>query len=313
MSLRPHIPVEAPRQAERGDEGFMMIVAIIMIFLVLLTLSVAAPRIAKQIQHDREQESARRAGQYVRAVRIFYQKFHRYPTAIEQLEKTNNQRFLRQRYVDPLTGKDNWRIIHQGENQTQVKGFFGEDLPGLPGGLGAAAGMASSIGTTTGGSAFNNGGSGSLGGSSIGSPIGGSAGGATTGGGLGQTGSGTTTGGSTTGSSTSGSSGIASQDATTFTGSGGGPIIGIGSSKTGEAMLVVNEQNTYETWEFLYDPRIEQLYAKATLLGGISSGPGTSGGFGTPINSTLPPPPAGFGGTTPTPPAMPTPAAPPPQ
>jgi type II secretory pathway pseudopilin PulG len=291
-----------PSEVARGDEGFMLIAAIIMVFLVLLTLSVAAPRVARQIQHDREQESARRAQQYVRAVRIYYLKFKRYPTSIEQLEKTNNQRFLRQRYVDPLTGKDDWRIIHQGENQTTVKGFFGDDLPGLPGGLGAAAGLASPTSST---SAF--------GGSTVGTPIGGAPGGI--GGQAGGTGTSTGSGtGTGTGSSSSTSSGgIASQDATTFTGSGGGPIIGVGSNKSGEAMLVVNEQTTYETWEFLYDPRIEQLYAKATLLGGIASGTGTSGGFGSPINTTLPAAPAGFGGTAPAAPTPPTVGAPVPQ
>ena len=56
--------------------------------------------------------------------------------------------------------------------------------------------------------------------------------------------------------------------------------MGVGSAKSGEAMLVVNEQTTYDTWELLYDPRIEQLYAKSTLLGGISSGSGSSNGLG---------------------------------
>lgn len=280
-----------------GDEGFMMLLALVMVFLVLLTLSVAAPRIAKSIQRDREVESEHRAQQYVRAVRIFYLKFKRYPNSIEQLEKTNNQRFLRQRYVDPLTGKDNWRLIHVGENQTKVKGFFGEELPGLPTGLGSAAGLSS----TTGGSAFSSPGSGTPGGSAFGSGAGGtSAFGGTTPNGpagssaFGQTGAGAGTGtGSATSGTTSTSNGIARQDATTFTGGGGAPIIGVGSAKSGEAMLIVNEQTTYETWEFLYDPRIEQLYSKGTLLGGVSSGSGTSGfgngsgtnnGFGNPSN-----------------------------
>jgi hypothetical protein len=234
----------------------------------------------------------------VRAVRIFYLKFKRYPTSIEQLEKTNNQRFLRQRYVDPLTGKADWRLIHVGENQTTVKGFFGDDLPGLPGmsggGLGSASSMSSGIGgtPTSGGSAFNNGGTGSngLGGGSSGTS------------GLGGTtsigGAGTPNTGTGTGTSTSSSPGIASQDATTFTGSGGGQIIGVGSAKTGDAMLVVNEQTNYQTWEFLYDPRIEQLYAKGTLLGGISSGSGTSSGLGSASSLASP----GLGATpTPTP------------
>lgn len=268
--------------SESGDDGFMLLTALVMVFLVLLVLSVAAPRIARSIQRDRELESEHRAQQYVRAVRIFYIKFKRYPTSIEQLEKTNNQRFLRQRYADPLTGKDDWRIIHVGENQTTVKGFFGDDLPGLPTGLGSAAGMTSS----TGNSAFGSGNTGAAatlgGGNATNSAFGnnsspgatGTAGGAA-GSAFGQTGTNAGTAG-TTGAT----NGLPSQDASTFGGSGAGPIIGIGSNKSGEAMLVVNEQTTYETWEFLYDPRIEQLYAKSTLLGGISSGSGSSG-FGT--------------------------------
>jgi len=290
-------------EQERGDAGFMLLAAIVMIFMVLLVLSVAAPRIATQIRHEREVESAHRAEQYVRAIRIFYLKFHRYPASIEQLEKTNNQRFLRQRYVDPLTGKDDWRLIHVGENQTQVKNFFGEDLPGLQAGLGSAAGMASTTGSGSGafnngstpgstpgaGSAFNNGGSPGTGlGGGIGSP---SASGA---GGVGQTGASTGT-GTGTGTTGSGSNGIASQDATTFNGSGGGQIIGVGSAKSGDSLLVVNGETTYETWEFLYDPRIEQAwYAKSTLLGGVATG-GTNGasGLGSAAGMASP----GVGGT----------------
>lgn len=269
----------------RSDDGFMLLTALVMVFLVLLALTVAAPRIAKSIQRDREQESEHRAQQYVRAIRIFYTKFKRYPTSLEQLEKTNNQRFLRQRYVDPLTGKDNWRLIHVGDNQTQVKGFFGEDLPGLAAGLGSAAGMSS----TTGGSAFGSSGGLSPTGSGLGagnsnsSGFGNNPGGAAGASAFGQTGTNSTPPGAASGSTssaTTGTGGIASQSATSFTGSGGAPIMGVGSAKGGEAMLVVNEQTTYDTWEFLYDPRIEQLYAKSTLLGGISSGSGSGGSLG---------------------------------
>ena len=206
---------------------------------------------------------------------MYYLKFGHYPGSVEQLEKSNNQRFLREKYIDPLTGKDDWRIIHVGENKTQVKGFFGEELQGMQSGLGSAGGMQSGSstpqttggGSSSGGSGFSNSGIGGSGGTSNTGTSSGSGGANTTG----------------SGSGTSGN-GISSQDATGATGTGG-PIMGIGSSKTGEAMIVVNEQSTYQDWEYLYDPRIEQLYKKATLLGGISPGAGASGGFGTPIGS----------------------------
>ena len=57
-----------------------------------------------------------------------------------------------------------------------------------------------------------------------------------------------------------------------------GPIMGVGSSATGNAILDVNQQTTYQTWEFLYDPRIELLKAAAALNGG---GLGTLGGGAT--------------------------------
>ncbi len=63
-----------------------------------------------------------------------------YPGSIEQLEKTNNIRFLRQQYVDPMTGKADWRLIQVGEAKTTVKGFFGQPLAGLATGPGAGTG-----------------------------------------------------------------------------------------------------------------------------------------------------------------------------
>ena len=120
-----------------------MAAVIVLVFLVLLTLTIAAPRIAMALKRDRELETQHRANQYVRGIRLYYKKFGHYPGSIEQLQKSNNQRFVRQKYLDPMTGKDDWRLIHVGENKTKVKGFFGEDLPGLAGGLGSAAGLQS--------------------------------------------------------------------------------------------------------------------------------------------------------------------------
>jgi type II secretory pathway pseudopilin PulG len=242
----------------RGDEGFLLVGAIVLVFLVVLALTIAAPQIAMSLKRDREIEATHRANQYVRAIQLYYKKFQHYPGSLEQLEKTNNQRFLRQQYLDPLTGKSDWRVIHVGENKTTVKGC-----------LGSAAGMTSPTSGT--GSAFSNSpGSGNGG-------IGGSTGGPQSPGGR-SPGSGPIGGGTDSGSSAS-SIGISSQSASGFKGTGG-PIMGIGTSRSGSATVTVNGVSTYEEWEFLYDPRIETLKAKGSLLGGLSSGAPSKSGLG---------------------------------
>jgi type II secretory pathway pseudopilin PulG len=285
--------------------------------------------VAQELRREREVEAVNRGNQYVRAIRLYYRKFGHYPGSIEQLEKTNNIRFLRQQYVDPMTGKADWRLIKVGEAKTTVKGFFGQPLAGLTPGLGANAGSASTgmggagaggAGQTSSAYGSSSPGSSTFGASSPGSsgfgsssPGGGGFGaspgasGAAGGTGLPTLGGGSSTSGATNGPGTSGapnssgssgtgstntpgsSSGIGSQSASTFTG-GGAPFVGVGVPKEGDSIRVLNEQTTYNTWEFIYDPRIEQLYAKGALMGGGASGLGANAGSSS-----------GYGGTPTTP------------
>jgi type II secretory pathway pseudopilin PulG len=302
--------VEMERQSE---QGFMLVGLIVAIFLILLALSVAAPKVAQDLRREREVEAIHRGNQYVRAIRLYYRKSNTYPATIEQLEKTTNIRYLRQRYVDPITGKDDWRLIHVGEAKTTVKGFFGQPLAGLA--TGPGAGMGSPIGSNAGAagaagpgqtgltSVFGSpGGGGGLGSSSPGgglgsssgglgsSPGGGGLGGSTVGGtstlgGTSSGGLGSSTAGTGTAASTIGASGgIGGQSATSFSGSAQ-PFVGVGVPKEGDSITILNEQTTYNTWEFIYDPRIEQLYAKGAMLGAgsnaLGSGSGSSMGSGS--------------------------------
>ena len=132
------------------EDGYLLLTVLVMVFLVLLALSVAAPRVAKEIQRDKEEEAIQRGLQYKRAIKLYYKKFGAYPSDIKQLENTNQIRFLRKRYKDPITGQDDWRLIHMGEAKVPPMGFFGQPLqvglssastgPGLNGG-GATTGL----------------------------------------------------------------------------------------------------------------------------------------------------------------------------
>jgi type II secretory pathway pseudopilin PulG len=259
MNMPTHIELHKRAETSDGEAGFMLVFVVLMIALVLIALAVAAPVVARDLQRDKEVESAHRANEYVRAIRLYYRKNKTYPPSMDALENTNNVRYLRKQYVDPLTGKSDWRIIHVGENKTTVKGFFGEPLGGLnTSGAGANLGSANGLLSNPGGSST---GSTTTPSTTVGggSPLAAGFAGATIGG---STTPGSTTPGSTTGSSSSSS------------GSGGiGQVMGVGTSKTGESILNPNGQTTYDTWEFIYDPKIELLYAQANLFGG-----GTTGG-----------------------------------
>ncbi|HEV2965124.1 MAG TPA: hypothetical protein VG649_25085 [Candidatus Angelobacter sp.] len=110
------------RTKSRRQAGYILLSVMLLMTLMLVALSVELPRVRQQIKRDKEEEMIHRAHEYTGAIRRFYRKFGRYPLNIEQLENTNNLRFLRKRYKDPFTGKDDWRLIHQGEVVLKVGG-----------------------------------------------------------------------------------------------------------------------------------------------------------------------------------------------
>jgi len=82
--------------------------------IVAIMLYQEIPRVAFEAQRDKEQLLIDRGEQYSRAVNLFVRKFNRFPADFDALQNTQNLRFLRRKYIDPMTGKDDWRIIHVG-------------------------------------------------------------------------------------------------------------------------------------------------------------------------------------------------------
>lgn len=126
----------------RGEQGYILITLLLFVALLAIAMTALAPVISQQIKRDREEELIHRGVQYSRAIQHYVKKFGRYPTRIEDLENTNNVRFLRKRYKDPITGKD-FRILHLGDVQMS----FG---PGIAG--------ATPVGSLTGGNNLGAGG-----------------------------------------------------------------------------------------------------------------------------------------------------------
>ena len=117
--------------ARKSEEGYVMLTAIFFMALLALSLTIAAPRVARSIQREREVETFHRGMQYRRAIQLYYRQFHAYPPTVDALNKTNNMRFLRKAYIDPMTRKSDWKPVMYGQNKTPTAmGFFGQPLAG---------------------------------------------------------------------------------------------------------------------------------------------------------------------------------------
>lgn len=94
------------------ESGFAMLLVFALAAAVAIVLYMELPRVAMEAQRSREQVLIDRGEQYQRGIQLYFRRFRKYPVNLDQLENTNNIRFLRRRYKDPMTGKDEWRLIH---------------------------------------------------------------------------------------------------------------------------------------------------------------------------------------------------------
>ena len=101
----------------RKDSGFAMLLVFLMAACIAITLYIEVPRVAFEAERQRELLLVDRGNQFKRAIQVFVtdktnNPMRRYPATIEELENFNNHRYLRRRYLDPMTGKDEWRLVH---------------------------------------------------------------------------------------------------------------------------------------------------------------------------------------------------------
>jgi hypothetical protein len=103
------------RETSRNPEsGYALLFVYAMAAAIAILLYTQLPRVVFEAQRDREQLLIDRGEQYSRGIQLYVHKFNKYPADFDALENSQNQRFLRHRYVDPMTGKDEWRLIHVG-------------------------------------------------------------------------------------------------------------------------------------------------------------------------------------------------------
>ena len=101
-----------PRNVMKNEKGYTLAVVVVFTTVLLVGLSEAMINWQKAMQREREEELIFRGKQFIRAVELWQRKFPRtWPTTIDALLNTNNTRFLRKRWKDPITNSQEWRLI----------------------------------------------------------------------------------------------------------------------------------------------------------------------------------------------------------
>jgi type II secretory pathway pseudopilin PulG len=254
------------RRGQPGEQGYVLLILLLILALMAIAAGTIASSIAFEIRRDKEAEMIHRGVQYSRAIRAYYKKFNRYPAKIEDLENTNQMRFLRKRYKDPLTGKD-FKILHYGEAK-MASNMLGGAIAGA-----AAIGPNGALTSQTGlgqTSAFGN----SPGGLGL------NAGASAT-----PTATGTATASQTadqnaqdaTGQTTATDSANASPQAGSGPGTpassdsqpsaqvfGGMPIVGVASMSKDKTIREFDKKKKYNEWQFVYDPTFDRGFLITT-------------------------------------------------
>ena len=131
---------------------------VIMVVAVMAIMMAAAVEIASfQAQREKEAELIFRGQQYVEGIRLYRQKYGRYPMRMKELWEAN-PKVLRRKWADPITGSEEWGLVFVGQQ--------GQELGGR------AAGGGAPQATPTGTPVFGGGAAGGGGGEKVGPIIG---------------------------------------------------------------------------------------------------------------------------------------------
>jgi len=221
-----------------------MLVILLMLALLAIALVEAAPSVAVQVRRDQEEELIHRGNQYVRAIRLFYHKFSRYPTSLDELKDTNHLRFLRREYKDPITGKE-FVLLHPLDVKNyQPTGFFGKRL--LPPGSNSSSNLFGPPPPPP---------------SNSGSPqpdV-------------------SNQSAAAQGSQQQPTGQVDSNGLRPGQIFGGGPIVGVSSSSPKASIKVWREKDHYNDWQFFWDPRMDQA-SQMFPINNLTGGPKNSGG-----------------------------------
>lgn len=252
-------PAVAPSRATRRggrERGYVLLVFAIFSAILVIGAYRLLPKYVFEGQRIKEEELIFRGKQYQRAIQLFVRRFGRYPGTLEELEDTNQLRFIRKLYPDPMTEDGEWRLVHIGPDGVFYDSVHLTTPPGSRGGDSSPERQTDPFQLT-----------------------------ARQPGGAPEEEEARQASSSPNPAQQPRASGVP-QTGRVF---GGGGIAGVASKHEGESIKVLNNYRHYNEWEFVYDYRTDPLGVAAVnrVSGGAPQAP--AGQPGTRPGSQAPP------------------------
>jgi type II secretory pathway pseudopilin PulG len=104
-----------------GEAGYTLAMFVMVIAVMAIMMAAAVEIASFQMQREKEAELIFRGQQYVEGIRLYRQKYGRFPMRMKELWEAN-PRVLRRKWIDPITGSEKWGLVFAGEGGQQVRG-----------------------------------------------------------------------------------------------------------------------------------------------------------------------------------------------
>ena len=111
-----------PVVRRRGEAGYNLVLLMVAVTVLNILVAAAIPLWRTAIKREKEEELIFRGWQYAEGIRVFHHRFGRQPVRLEELVEVK-PRCMRQLWVDPVTGKNDWvpiRVVAPGGVPPQV-------------------------------------------------------------------------------------------------------------------------------------------------------------------------------------------------
>ena len=99
-----------PARGKAGERGYNMVMLIVAITVLNIMVATVLPLASTDIQRQKEEELVFRGFQYAEAIRLFHNRFQRYPVKLSEL-LDSKPRCIRQLWKDPMTKDGKWGLI----------------------------------------------------------------------------------------------------------------------------------------------------------------------------------------------------------